>query len=78
MQYSNVYVIVDGNGNYISPRNSDTGWYFVTYSGVDSGFTFYTKESTARSRMENIARMGCGFDVKCVNYKDIKEGKIVT
>lgn len=72
-----MYVIKDENGNYVSPRENRKKWYFVLFSGITSGFTFYSNVDTAKKEMGKLNSLGHGFSLEYVEFKSIPNGKCI-
>ena len=72
-----VYVIKDEDGNYVSPRKKDRKYYFVLFSGIVSGFSFYINADIANSKINKFNGLGNNFRLEYVDLKSIPRGKRV-
>lgn len=78
MNHQNVYVIRDRGGNYISPRHTKRGWFFVTYTGDTTGFTFYSNIEAAQGEVKILNNLGNDFYLEQVDFKSIPKGRRVS
>lgn len=72
-----VYVIQDSEGNFVSPRKTDSGWMFVKFTGKAMGFVYYTKKETTEKEMEKVDYKKNGFKLNYIKLRQIPEGKRV-
>jgi hypothetical protein len=77
MNYQSVYVIRDGEGNYISPRQTKKGWYYVAFTGIVTGFTFYASVEVAQKEMDALNGLGDNFYLDIIDLNSIPRGKRV-
>ena len=75
MKSSMVYVIKNGEEEYIAPRKTNVEWYFVAYSGDCEGFTFYTNENTAKKEMNQLNRIGNEIYLEYIDINLIPKGE---
>jgi len=69
------YVIKDVEGNFISPKATERGWYYLTYSGDTTGFTYYKNKQTMLYKLNELNKLGNNFHWEYVNLKLIPIGK---
>ncbi len=74
MNLQSVYVIVDGEGNYISPREADDDWHYIKYSGDTTGFVFYDNIKTAEKEKDILNNQGAKFFIEQVVFNTIPKG----
>jgi len=87
-----VYVIKDQEGNFVSGNRrtftfTDEGWLYLSYTGIATGFSFYSATEkglkTAEidlKKLQNINdKYGFGkiFYIKCLEYNSIEEGNFI-
>lgn len=75
-----IYTIRNQDGNYISPKQTKNGWYFLIYSGRTTGFTFYNEQSKfiALNELNELNKFGNNFFLDSVdNIKIIPKGKLL-
>lgn len=70
-----VYVIMDVAGNYISPRETALGWYYLTYTGDTTGLMFYTNKHTALEELDALRDLDNNFILKYIDFKSIPVGQ---
>lgn len=75
MNLQSVYVIKDGEGNYISPREADDNdWHYAKYSGDATGFVLYNNIKTAEKEKDILNNQGAKFFVIQVVFNTIPKG----
>jgi hypothetical protein len=74
-----VYVIRDREGNYISPKQTKKGWYFLIYSGRTTGFTFYNENGklTVKQELKALNDLGNNFYLDSVEFDSIPKGELI-
>jgi len=70
-----VYVLMNGDGEYIAPINHGGRWIYISYSGKTTGFKFYSNIETAKDRLSKLNEQGNRFYLKCVDMECIPMGK---
>ena len=72
---SKVLVIRDAEGNYISARETELGWFYLTYTGDCTGFTYYTSKKTAEHELDMLNSLGNNLCLKYIDTAAIPQGK---
>jgi hypothetical protein len=76
MKIKMIYVIRDQNGNFISPKQLKRGWYYTTYTGDCTGFTYYSNRDTAEFEVNELNKLNNNqFSLEYIDFKSIPSGK---
>ena len=78
MKNKEVWIIKDVNGNFISHREMEGDKYYIAYSGIADGFSFYNinRKDTAEQKLyQLINKYGDIFFIDKINLNIIPKGK---
>lgn len=66
------WVIRNADGYYVNVRGTKKGYFYTLYTGLTSGFTFYT----SKKKMEDdLGLLGEGFYYQYINLNNIGDGE---
>jgi len=78
MQRNMIYVIRDEEGNFICAREIKKGYYYTTYTGITTGFTYYTGDVGKKTAEEKLKKLNeqfkCNFILDYIDLQDIPDG----
>lgn len=74
MQKVMIYVIRDKEGNFIVPKELKNGYCYLKYTGICTGFTYYSKIDTLIEKLNALNDMGNNFYYEKIDYNSIPLG----
>lgn len=74
-----LYIIRDKQGDYINPIQGNNSWGYRKYTGLTTGFTWYSDKSTVLQEMIILNDLGNDFVLEAIDcIKSIPSGILVT
>lgn len=80
-----IWTIKDSEDNYVTANRcfilTDEGWFYCSFTGLTTGFTFYSNELTAKRELEELRNFnnkynfGKKFYLEYIDIKKIPNGK---